>query len=386
MTENQVSLLLTKIFCSKSWRCGRKIGKLARVSVLRSCGFILVIALLAGGCRKASNPAAGGSAGAFATQVVAVPVRAEPVSESVSLIGTVMPNEMVDLNAETDGIVKEVRFQEGEPVKKGDLLVALDDSKFAPQLAEAEAQLQLSKASFDRTRTLYQDKLLSQQEYDTASATYAANEAAVQLKRRELKDARILAPFSGITGARRISPGQVINKSTKLTELVDLDTVKVEVEVPERYLSQLKEGQKVEFRVAAFPKDSFKGEVYFISPQLNAGTRTALVKARIPNPDRKLRGGMFANLDLTLQLRDSALVIPEPAIINNGDATMVFAVTSTNTAVLKPVNLGLRLAGKVEVLSGLKQGEIIVVEGVQKLRPGGLVSLATNASVTPYLQ
>ena len=297
-----------------------------------------------------------------------------------------MPNEMVDLNAETDGIVKEVRFQEGEPVKKGDLLVALDDSKFAPQLAEAEAQLQLSKASFDRTRTLYQDKLLSQQEYDTASATYAANEAAVQLKRRELKDARILAPFSGITGARRISPGQVINKSTKLTELVDLDTVKVEVEVPERYLSQLKEGQKVEFRVAAFPKDSFKGEVYFISPQLNAGTRTALVKARIPNPDRKLRGGMFANLDLTLQLRDSALVIPEPAIINNGDATMVFAVTSTNTAVLKPVNLGLRLAGKVEVLSGLKQGEIIVVEGVQKLRPGGLVSLATNASVTPYLQ
>jgi membrane fusion protein (multidrug efflux system) len=141
----------------------------------------------------------------------------------------------------------------------------------------------------------------------------------------------------------------------------------------------------VEFKVAAFPKDSFKGEVYFISPQLDAGTRTALVKARIPNPDLKLKGGMFASLDLTLQLRETALVIPEPAIVNNGDATMVFALTATNTAVMKPVKIGLRLAGKAEVLGGLVAGEMVVVEGVQKLRPGAPVKLAGADAAAPYL-
>ncbi len=350
----------------------------------RSFGWILAAALAASGCGKKNGAAGGGNPGGFAVPVVAIPVRSEAVSESVSLIGNVMANELVDINSETEGIVKEIRFHEGESVKKDDVLVLLDDTKFLPQLAEAEAQLELARTSFVRTKQLFQDKLISQQEYDTAAAMSAANEAAVDLKRRQLKDARITAPFSGMVGARLISPGQFITTSTRLTQLVDLDPVKVEVSVPERYLSQLREGQTVEFRVAAFPKETFKGQVYFVSPQLDPGMRTALVKALIPNEDRKLRGGMFANLELTLQLRESALVIPEPAIINNGDITLVFALTPSNTAVMKPVTTGLRLAGKVEILKGLSDGELVVVEGVQKLRPGALVSLATNAAA-PYL-
>jgi len=155
--------------------------------------------------------------------------------------------------------------------------------------------------------------------------------------------------------------------------------------VPERYLSQVRIGQTLEFHVAAYPATVFKGEVYFISPQLDTGTRTALVKARIVNPDGRLKGGMFANLDLRLQLRETALVIPEPAIVNNGDTTSVFAITSTNTAVMKTVKLGLRLAGKAEVLTGLTAGEMVVVEGVQKLRPGAPVKLAGAEATAPYL-
>jgi len=369
---------------AKEWHPGRIPGSLDSVMSFRIFASLVVAGLLAIGCQKKEGAPGAGAAGGFTVQVVAVPVRSEPVSESVSLIGNVLPNESVDLSAETDGIVKEIRFQEGEPVKKGDILIVLDDTKFAPQLADAEAQLDLSRTSLERVKQLLRDKLISQQEYDTAAAMFSVNEAAVELKRRELKDARIVAPFSGITGERRISPGQVITKATRLTQLVDLETVKIEVNVPERYLSQLREGQHVEFRVAAFPKDTFKGEVYFISPQLDAGMRTALVKARIPNPDRKLRGGMFANLELTLQLRESALVIPEPAIINNGDNTMVFIVTATNTAAMRPVTTGLRLAGKVEILQGLTAGEMVIVEGLQKLRPGAPVSLGTN-SAAPYL-
>ncbi len=335
-----------------------------------------VIALA--GCKPKPAAAGPGGAGGMAVQVIAVPARQQPVVESISLVGTVTPNEMVELKAESDGIVREINFSEGQKVKKGELLVALDDTRSAALLAQSEANLQLAKTSFDRVKQLFQDKLISQQEYDQADANFSASEAGVNVMRRQLKDSRVVAPFAGYTSARQISPGQVISKSTLLTALVDLDVVKVEVGVPERYLGELRIGQQVEFKVAAYPKDSFKGEIYFISPQLEAGTRTALVKARIANPDGKLKGGMFAGLNLTLSLRESALVIPEPAIINNGDVTMVFALTPTNTAFMKPIKTGLRLAGKVEVLSGLTSGEMVVVEGIQKLRPGAPVRLSTN--------
>ncbi len=195
----------------------------------------------------------------------------------------------------------------------------------------------------------------------------------------------MIAPFAGITGARRISPGQVITRTTPLTWLVDLDIVKVEMNVPERVLSQLRPGQAVEFSVAAFPGEQFRGEVYFISPQLDEATRTALVKARIPNPDLRLKGGMFASLELRLQLREDALVIPEPAIFNQGDTTLVFAVTATNTAALRPVKIGLRLAGQAEVLEGLQPGESVVVEGTQKLFPGAPLRFAGPEAAAAYL-
>ena len=346
---------------------------------------LLPLLLLAvAGC-KPPAPTASGAAGGAAVQVVAVPARQQAVSETVSLVGSVVPNESIEVQAEADGLVKEIAFAEGQRVEKGALLVALEETKLAAQLAESEANLQLARTSFERVKELLRGKLISQQEYDQASGSYAANEAGVNLKRRLLQDARVTAPFSGITGARKVSPGQVVTKSTSLTMLVDLDTVKVEVGVPERYLGQVSVGQTLEFKVAAYPKDTFKGEVYFISPQLDAGTRTALVKARIANPDAKLKGGMFASLELRLQLRESALVIPEPAIVNNGDLTMVFALTASNTAQMKPVKLGLRLAGKAEVLSGLTVGEMVVVEGVQKLRPGAPVKLAGAEATAPYV-
>jgi membrane fusion protein (multidrug efflux system) len=322
---------------------------------------------------------------AFAVQVVAVEARAQPIFESVPLVGSIAANETVEVKSETDGIVSEIAFNEGQRVEKGLPLVILDETKFAAAVNEAEANFKLSQTTFDRSKQLFRDKLISQQEYDQAAATFSVSQANLELRRRQLKDARVYAPFSGTVGARQISPGQVISRTTTLTWLVDLDTVKVEVKVPEKYLGQLKVGQPLEFNVAAFPDEKFTGNVYFISPQLDENTRTALVKARIPNPQAKLKGGMFASLDLRLQLRNSAIVIPEPAIVNNGDATMVFVVNSTTNAVVRPVKIGMRLAGKAEVLAGLTAGEKVVVEGVQKLRPGAPVRLAPAESAAPYL-
>ena len=146
----------------------------------------------------------------------------------------------------------------------------------------------------------------------------------------------------------------MIARITTLTSVVDLDTVKIELNVPERYLSQIQIGQKLTFSVAAYSGQTFEGEVYFISPQLEVSTRTALVKARVANAGLKLRGGMFARLDLTLRLRDSALVIPEPALLHNGDSVMVYIIDAKGLAQIRKVKIGLRLAGKAEVLEGLK--------------------------------
>jgi membrane fusion protein, multidrug efflux system len=350
---------------------------------------VLSIALFLGlvalpGCRPKPTPAGAGGAGGFSVQVVAVPVKRQPVVENINLIGSITANEFVEIKSETDGIVREFGFAEGQRVEKGTLLIALDDTKFEASLNQAEANLKLAKANYQRAQQMLGEKLIPQQAYDQAAATLATEEASVALMRRNMKDARVLAPFSGVTGARQVSPGQVISRSSPLTTLVDLDIVKVELNVPERYLSQIATGQKLTFSVAAFPRETFDGDVYFISPQLDPGTRTALVKARVPNPNSRLRGGMFASLELHLELRPSALVIPEPALINNGDAIFVFVIGPDGRAVMRPIQVGLRLAGKVEVLKGLTVGEQVIVEGVQKLGPGVPVKLGPPETAAPY--
>lgn len=350
------------------------------------CVPALLAALACAGCKKQSAPGAGGRPpGGFTVQAVIIEARAQPVSESLSLIGTVTANEVVEIKSETDGTVESILFREGQQVNEGDLLVKLDDSKFAATVAEAEANFKLSQANHERSKQLFRDKLISQQESDQIAAQFQANQAGLELKRRQLRDTQIRAPFNGVVGARQISPGQVIGKNITLTWLVDLDTMKVEVNVPERYLSQVALGQPMEFSVAAFPNERFKGDVYFISPQLDPALRTALVKARIPNPGHKLKGGMFASLALTLQLRDSAIVVPEPALVNNGDTVTVFVVDDKGTAQIRPVKVGLRLAGKAEVLSGVQAGDKVVVEGVQKLFPGASVKAAPAEAAAPYL-
>jgi membrane fusion protein, multidrug efflux system len=355
-------------------------------ALMKNRFIVFGIFLIVAGCNRKPGGAGGPQGGAEMPpiQVVAVEAKMQPVTESLSLVGSITPKEMVEIKAETDGIVHEINFKEGERVEKNRLLVKLDDTKLAASLAQSEANLQLSEANYNRAKQLFDEKLISRQEYDQTASIQAVNQAAVDLQRRQLKDAQILAPFGGIVGARQISPGQVIMRSAILTWLVDLDSVKVEVNVPERYLQELIVGRPLEFTVAAFPNEKFRGNVYFISPQLNENLRTALVKALIPNKDGKLRGGMFASMELTLKVRDSAIVIPEPAIMSNGDNFSVFVVDKHGKAQMRPIQVGLRLPGQAEILKGLNAGEKVVVEGVQKLRPGGPVKLAPPEAAAPY--
>ena len=319
-------------------------------------------------------------------QVVAIEARRQAVSESLSLVGTLMADETVEIKSETDGTVEQILFEEGQLVEKGQLLVKLDESKLTAALAEAEASFRLSQANFERAKHLATEKLISPQEFDQVAASFDVTQASLELKRRLLKDSRIYASFGGVVGARNISPGQVITRNTTLTWLVDLDPIKAEVNVPERFLGQLRIGQTIEFKVAAHADRQFKGTVYFISPNVDQNVRTALVKARISNDQLLLKPGMFANVDLTLRVRGDSVVIPEAALsqVLEGDRATIYLVDAAQIAQPRKVGLGVRLAGWVEIVDGLTGGETIVVEGVQKVTPGSKVRFAPAEAAAPY--
>ena len=167
-----------------------------------------------------------------------------------------------------------------------------------------------------------------------------------------MRDATVRAPFDGIIGARLVSPGQYVTRGTPLAWVVDLDPMKAEFQVPERYLKELRPGQPAEVRVDAYPDERFTGEVTFVDPQIDETTRTVLVKAALPNPDDKLRRGMFANLHVILRVRERAVVIPETALLLQGDATSVYVIEQ-DKAQPRPVTTGTRLPGLVEITQGL---------------------------------
>lgn len=321
-------------------------------------------------------------------QVVAIPVARQVVQESLSLVGTVAANEQVEVKAESDGFVEGIHFVEGQEVAEGALLVTLDETRLQAAMEEAEAALKLSRQTYDRSKELLGARLISQQEYDQAASRLAVDEAAVAGRARALKEARVVAPFEGTVGARMISPGQLVNRATTLTWLVDLDPVKVEFNVPERFLSQVQVGQEIQVKVAAWPARRFAGKVFFVAPFVEPVTRTVLVKAEVPNGEDLLKPGMFASLDLTLQVRDDAMVIPEAGLsqILDGDRATVMIVDGDDTVVVRPVKVGVRMPGRVEILEGLQGDERVIVEGLQKIAPGMKVRRAPAESAEPYLK
>lgn len=341
----------------------------------------LTVCLL--GCGGGSQGGGGGPPGGGPVNVKAATVSAEPIEEKISLVASITANESIEVKSEIDGTVENVNFDEGQPVQEGQLLIKLDTRKWEASVAEADANFKLADANLRRAEAMLKNQTIALQEYDQAVATYEARKASLDLMRQQLKDARILARFAGLAGARFVSPGQVISRDTLLTTLIDIEPVKVEIRVPERFLGQLRIGQSIAFQVAAYPDERFHGEVYFIDPQVDLASRTVLVKARHANADLRLRPGMFGNVDLILQVRDQALLVPETAVMLQGEQASVFVIDDEGKAQPVTVTLGTRLPGRVEISSGLRAGQRVVTEGTQKIGPGSPVVVVEPAPDAP---
>jgi membrane fusion protein (multidrug efflux system) len=299
-------------------------------------------------------------------------VRVATAKQKISAIGSLQSDESVVLSPEISGRVTKISFIEGEQISVGKLLIRLDDAVLKAQLDQAKANLTLHEADFRRADALLKDRAISQQERDTAYAHWMLDKASVELAEAQWQKTRIIAPFSGTIGLRKVSPGDYVSPGMALVNLEDTRILKVEFSVPEKYSAVIKVGQAFTLQSTARPGQEFTGEVYVINPLVDTASRTLTVRGRLDNSDGMLRPGEFAKLRLTLSSREKALFIPEQAVILGPNNNIVFKVVNSK-AEMTPIQLGERSKGWVEVISGLSAGDVVVTGGHQKIGPGSPV-------------
>jgi membrane fusion protein (multidrug efflux system) len=311
----------------------------------------------------------GGPPAGFAIPVEAVPVRVATVNVEINAVGSLLANESVIIRPEIAGRITQVHFTEGTAVNKHDTLVTLDATELRAQSAESAATVQLNQLSFNRAKELVQKKLVSQQDYDQARANLSAAQARHASDQARLDKTIIRAPFDGIVGLKQASPGDYVQAGQDIVNLEDIESLKLDFDIPEVHLAQIQENQVVGARVDSFPNTTFKGTVYAIAPRIDEQTRTVQLRARVPNPDKKLRPGMFARVTVVLQSRNDALLIPEQALVPQGTERFVYRVVE-GKATLAKVSIGERQAGEVEIREGLNAGDMVVTAGLQKIAEG----------------
>ncbi|CAB3902177.1 MAG: efflux RND transporter periplasmic adaptor subunit [Achromobacter pulmonis] len=333
----------------------------------------------------APAPAAVGSAASARPAAKPVAVRVEvaavteiPFARGLSAVGSLRSNEAVVLRPEVAGRIQSIEFEEGQPVKRGQVLVRLDDSVPRAELAQARANLTLAQSHYRRAVELQGKGFVSQQARDESASNLKVQEAAVALAQARLDKMTITAPFAGFAGLRSVSVGDYVNQGQDLAPLEAIDPLKVDFRVPEMYLSKVGVGQQLTLRMDALPGQERPGLVYAVSPLVDAGGRSILLRATVANQDSLLRPGMFARVQLLFN-QDKALVAPEAALAPSGETQYVYRVRD-GVAERREVTIGERREGKVEILTGVAVGDQLVVSGLQRVTDGGPVQIVKTGA------
>ena len=322
---------------------------------------------------------AGGPPGGFAIGVDTVRVASSVFVDDVAAVGSLKSNESVVLRPEIAGRIAAIHLREGMPAAKGAVLVALDASTQAAELRQAEANLALSQANHRRTEELYEKKFVSARARDEAGANLKVLEAAVALAQARLQKTQIRAPFAGIVGIRNVSIGDYVKEGQELVNIEDIGALKADFRLPESYLSRLRKGQSVEVSTDAMPGQTFKGTLDAVDPLLDASGRAISLRARLENPDLKLRPGMFVRVRLAFGGERQGLAVPEEALVPAGNDNFVFRVAE-GKAQRVMVKVGQRRDATVEITEGLKAGDEVVSAGQLKLRDGVPVRAGQGAA------
>lgn len=322
--------------------------------------------------------------------VTSAKVEAVRWQESRSAVGTLVAVRAVTVSSELPGQVKEIGFQSGALVRRGDVLVKLDTSIEEAQLAAAEADAALAKTSARRARALREGNSNTPAELDAAEARAAQTTASAAVLRATIAKKTIRAPFDGRISIRQVELGQVLAPGTTIATLQSISPIYAEFFLPQQALADLRPGLQARLHTDVFPQQSWDGVLTTVNPEVDVATRNVRLRATFQNPDGKLRPGMFGNVEVLSPDERPALIIPATAVLYAPYGDSVFAIEQKDKALVarqKFVRLGERRGDLVAVASGLEAGETIVSSGAFKLHNGSTVvlrnDLAPNAELAP---
>ena len=331
----------------------------------------------AAGTASQATPAKGGPGpGAVnAVTVEAVKVAKASLPQTITAVGSLRSDESVTLRPEVAGRISAIRFQEGQRVAKGDTLVMLDPAINDAEVQQARANLTLAKSKFDRSVDLAKSNFISGQAKDEAENNLKVAQASLTLAEAKLAKTTIKAPFSGIIGLRSVSVGDYVKEGADMVNLESIDPLKVDFRVPEMYITQVKVGQPLSVTLDAMAGRTFEGRVLAVNPLLDAAGRAVVIRAQVRNADTSLRPGMFTRVRLVTKDVQNALVLPEQALVPQGEEQFVFKVVD-GKAVRQKVEVGQRRDGKAEIVQGVALDDVVVTAGQLKLRDGMPVNVA----------
>jgi membrane fusion protein (multidrug efflux system) len=309
----------------------------------------------------------GGNAEPLVVNVVQL--KKETLNNQLQVSGTILPNESVDIKPEISGLVTKVNFKEGQYVTKGTPLVYLNDNELQAQYQRLQYTQKLVQTQESRQKQLLAREAISQEEYDIVLNQYNTALSDIKLVQAQLEKTVIRAPFNGRLGLRQVSEGAVINAANIIVSIVNIDPIKLEFSIPERYAGLVAEGSSIYFSSESSTEE-VEGKVYAFEPQIDAATRTLKLRAQSPNKSGKYLPGMFVKIRFVLDVKEDALLVPAESVIPELSGYKVFVVGADGNAEQRMIEIGTRTDTQVQVISGLKEGDLVLTTGVMQVRQG----------------
>ncbi len=330
-------------------------------------------------CERESEPTSQGTAQAVDEQIEVQGVLAwtSPLRETRRYIGSTRSADTVRVTSLVSSKVVWIGFDDEAVVEEGQELIRLDQRRAEADLRSIVARLDRLQLNLKRIEAAYEAGAANITELDNIRAVVRETEAEADRARVVLQDHIIKAPFTGVITRRLVSLGALVQPGDAVAVLNTSDPIEVAFAVPESDLPKLQEGQPVIARFAGFARSEFTGELVTTGVEVDPTTRSATVHAKLPNPDRRLRPGMFATVSLVTGIRENALLLPESAILTEGRRVEVFVIND-GVATRRAVKIAQRFPGLVEISDGLESGALVVTSGLQKLRDGAPVNFSED--------
>lgn len=336
--------------------------------------------------------AANGSPGGKPPSVEVARVELTRLTDDTQAVGSLRSRRGVVLRPEVSGRITQLNFTDGQRVRKGQVLVQFDDQLPQAQVQQSQAELSIAQANLKRNQELVAQNFISQRSLDESAANLQVAQARLSLAKATAARLKIVAPFDGIAGIRLVNVGDYLKDGADIVNIEDIEAIYVDFRLPERFQSKVKRGQTAVLDIDALPGRKYTAQIQAIDPLIDANGRSVGVRGCIDNRQLQLRPGMFARVNTVFGVRDNARVIPEEAIVPQGNRQFVIKLQGGangqgKTSQRVEVKVGLRSPGKVEILEGLEPGDTVVTTGQQRVQRDGtavtVVDLAGNRSALP---